>query len=500
MTPRKAALAIWSARRPSRRSRDFAYLVYAFFLIGLIVVLPVARAVWIAVSGQTAIALLSSPQAPSVAVLSIAVLWAAFALLGSRRGPMLLPPFLSYVFGTSSLSPWNIYRLKFLAYAALLTVVAGGASALVAGSLATASMISASTIVVFILSGMLAGLIAASFSLIGQAFPRAAGLIALVLLFLGVLSWTNPAAWPILPTGWWGLVYPLPSASTQWFGPFLAIAALAVIASLLSPVTANRLSYEMLSAQSTKWNLATVFMSTMEFAWAAEVYQQRPHLGRTVRAVWNQRHISVQFLVRDAIGSLRTPGRLISGLLLLAGSGWLLASTLNHAHWLVSPLSTLLMFFGLGPLTDGLRHALQVASDFPLYGVGDKRLVLYHAMYPFTVSAVTLGVSTGVTAAAFGTNVVVAVAFAFALSALSLAVRISHFLKGTMPLELLGPAPTPLGDANALLRVLWALDSLLISLLIGASLPALLGGQPIVAFFTVALIASLVITRWRRRR
>lgn len=497
----KEPLKIWK-KRGLKQTLNLGYVIYALFLLCLIAVLPIARVIWIIGTGPQAFELLSSETAPSALVFFIAALWASSLFLGSKRGPALFPPFLTYAFGTSSLSKWKIYRVRLLSSALVFSISIGGLASIAAGSLAEHTLFSGIAAFVLIGSGLLAGGIGSVFFLVGQAFPKKAGYFAMLLLGLGYVCSINRDTWALIPMGWWGLIY-----QTTFHAPssLYVIFSIIIFASgvlFLNPYIVNRLRYETLMKQSIRWELATVFISTMDFAGAAEVYQSQPSFGRNIHAVNEQSHLLFVFFARDFIGSIRTPGRFVSALLAFVASSLLAtaASTVGVFGWLLGTIAALLAFAGLGPLTDGLRNAARVASDFPLYGLSDSRLLLYRVPYPAVVALTINGISTIAFSTALGASQSVSMALGTYICLLALSTRIISSLKGSMPLELLSPAPTPFGDFNALVRILWAFEGLIISMIVGASSLQLINGQPVVALATTGMIAVLARGRWRKRR
>ena len=491
----QAAQRIWRARRP-RSTGDRLFLAYMIMMVALVVVAPILRAIWLSATSAAGIALLASPVAPAVAVLVTAVLWASALLLGRDRGPALLPPFLAHALGTSDLSRSDLLRLPLLRAGAIVTAVTTSAATLVGGSLASQGIIGALALGVFVLTGVLVGVIAAVAWLAGQALPRVAVPIALGVLVLGVLAAFVPAVQPFTPWGWVGLAYPSSG------GPTPAVVGLVILAAglvALVPVLLNRLHLAELIAQAARWESASTFAASLDLSTAAAAYRQRPRLGRRLRAVRAGRPLWATFLVRDAIGALRTPGRLVVGALALAAAGTLLALAFAPAApgWLLGALAGLLAFAGLGPLTDGIRHAASVASDLPLYGIGDAHLLAGHALFPLVVLVVVLLAAVTVCAVVVGVASLSPALGSLALGVVALLARIDDALKGPMPPALLTPVPTPAGDLGAAARAAWSVDGVLLAA--GAS-AALAAGSPILLIVTAAILVGVGVNRWRHRR
>lgn len=104
----RAAIEVWRARN-ARTPGDRANLVYAVLMVGLVIV-PVARAVWLSATSAVGLAAFASPAAPGVTVLVVAALWAGALVLGRDRGPALLAVFLTHALATSDLPRSETFR------------------------------------------------------------------------------------------------------------------------------------------------------------------------------------------------------------------------------------------------------------------------------------------------------------------------------------------------------------------------------------------------------
>lgn len=208
----QAALGIWRARH-TRSTADRLYVIYAVFMVLLITVAPVVRAVWLSATSAAGVALFASPAAPGMAVLVTAVLWASALLLGRDRGPALLPPFLTHALGTSDLPRSEILRVPLLQAGAIVTVLTTLAAALVGGSLISHGLTGPLGLGLFVLAGILVGAITTVAWLAGQAFPRVAIPVALGVLALGLLAALIPAVQPFTP--WVGSTSPTRTAARR---------------------------------------------------------------------------------------------------------------------------------------------------------------------------------------------------------------------------------------------------------------------------------------------
>ena len=276
--------------------------------------------------------------------------------------------------------------------------------------------------------------------------------------------------------------------------------ALTAVLVVAVPVLMNRLDAAELTAQAARWDSATTHATGMDFGAAATIYQGRPHRGRRLRAVRPIRRRAAVFLIRDAIGAVRTPGRLIVGVLAVAAAGALLTLAFAPAlpGWALGAAAGVILFAGLGPLTDGIRHAASVAADFPIYGVSDEQLLASHALFPLSVTVVVLlAVVVGCSVAA-GIAAAAPIISSLALGLLALIARVSNAVKGPLPPALLTPIPTQVGDLGAAVRLTWALDGMLLVALAGAS-ATLAFKSPILLVGVAVTLVGVGIKRWRHR-
>lgn len=490
-----AAIAIWRDRNV-RTTGDHAYVVYMVLMVALVTVIPVARAVWLSVISAEGIAVVASPAAPGVTTLVVAVLWAGAMLLGRDRGPALLPPFPTHAFATSDLSRSDTFRGPVLRAGAVVTALTAAVAGMIGVGLGSSGLVDPLGAGVFVAAGALVGVIATVAWLAGQVFPRAAVPIALGILALGAVTAAIPVIQPYTPWGWVGLAYPGGGSGV----PLAALTALTAVLVAAVPVLMNRLGVAELTAQAARWDSATTHATGMDFGAAATIYQGRPHLGRRLRAVRPIRRRPAVFLIRDAIGAVRTPGRLMVGVLAVAAAGTLLTLAFAPAMpgWALGAAAGVILFAGLGPLTDGIRHAASVAGDFPLYGVSDEQLLASHALFPLSVTVVVLLAVVVVCSVAAGIAAAAPIVSSLALGLLALIARASNAVKGPFPPALLTPIPTPMGDLGAAVRLTWALDSMLLVALAGAS-ATLAFESPILLVSVAVALVGVGIKRWRHR-
>ncbi|MBG6215326.1 hypothetical protein RCH23_003266 [Cryobacterium sp. CAN_C3] len=494
-----AAINIWRARN-IRTTGDRAFTMYTVLMVALVTVIPVGRAVWLSAASPAGLALFADVAAPSVTSFIVAALWAGALLLGRDRGPAVLPPFLTHALAMSDLPRFNTFRAPLFLSGAIAAAVCTIAAGLIGMSLASNGLAEPGGVATFTTVGGLVGVTATVAWLAGQVFPRAAVAGALGILALGLVTVAVPGMQLYAPWGWVGLAYPTSGISHSL--PALAtMAALAAALVALVPVMMNRLGLAELTTQAARWDSATTHAAGMEFSSAATIYQPKPHLGRRIRAVRPHTQLAWTFLVRDTIGATRAPGRLIVGILALTAAGVLLALAFapTTPGWLLGAAAGVIAFAGLGPLTDGIRHAASVAADFPLYGISDERLLAHHALFPLAVTVVVLLAVVIVCSIIIGTATGAAAVSSLALGLLALVARISNALKGPLPTTLLTPISTPAGDPMAAVRIAWALDAILLAAL-GGGAAALAFEAPVLLLGVTATLISIGIKRWRDRR
>ncbi|MDR6868182.1 hypothetical protein J2Y69_002793 [Microbacterium resistens] len=508
MTPLAGALAVARARARARaamrlwRHRDgkggegLVFLLYASVVFAVVAIIPVVRLGWILLTDAPGLDVLMRDGADAVAMLVTALVWAGAALLGRVRGPAVLPPVLTHALWASAL-PRRVAFAGPVSRAILMSALAPLALvALIATALWSSGRATGAEAVVFGVGGLGAGLVTGVMWLFGQAYGRLAPIVSGGILLLGALSVLFPTVAPIFPWAWVGLSY-APGGS-----PIAAAGAvvLGIVGLLLVPFLMDRLEGPVLDAQAARWDTARVFASTLDLGSASDVYRTRPHLLRRLRVVRPIRSKAVRFLVRDALGALRTPWRTAAGgaAVLLAGAG-LAAVPSSEAGWALGV--ALVAYLGLGPLTDGIRHAAAVSADLPLYGLSDRRLLAYHSILPLLLAVVLLGVGGAVGATAFGFHRPVAVLSGMltgvVLAVLLVMIRAFAALKGPMPPSLLVPVPTPMGDLGAVVRAAWSLDAPLLAALSGALVVT--ANVPMIVAGALA-VAALLWRRWARRR
>lgn len=531
--------AVREARR--RPTADTSYAVYLALLIALVAVVPVVRAGWLFVTDPVnAVALTSAATAPVIAGV-VGLVWAAAVIVGRLRGPVVFTPFLAHALTTSPVPQRRAFARQAWMSVVTLSVAgalcgatlaaAAAAASAAAVTSAAASAVASPSAVVYPSAAALAaapsvsvatpeialgvalaasvgaacGIVAALLWLVGQAVPPRWSALA-----IGVLAALSTVAFGAQA---WGFSFDPTLADTTLAGlaavgahPLAAPGALLAALTLLAvvPLLLSRLEPRVVLGQSLRWEAVRLHTSTLELSAFVATYQSVPRAGRRRFAIGGRaRSLPAIIVRRDAVAALRTPGRLAIGVLVLLACGALItgAAVVTPPAWMLGATAGVAAYAAAGPLSDGLRHAVEAASALPLYGTSDSALLLLHTLFP--ALAVGLVVATGavlVTAfwppaaalplASIGSAVIVALG--------AVVLRLMNALKPPLPLALLTPIPTPAGDAAALNRVIWALDGVILAGLLGAA--ASLSATAILAPLAVVAVAGLIARRrWALR-
>jgi hypothetical protein len=347
---------------------------------------------------------------------------------------------------------------------------------------------------VFVVASLGVGLVAGSAWLVGQIFPRSALPAGVLLAAVGSVSAFVSPVTPLPLWGWAAAAYPSE-------GSLIAAVSLLVFGVLVLGVAVarmERLRRPDLEAQAQRWDTAQVFASTFDLGAASAVYQARPRLFRTMHAVRRVRSHVVRFFLRDALGAVRTPLRATMGAASLTAAGIIIGWGLTPTvFW--GAAAGVLVYLGMGPVSDGLRHAVAMSADLPLYGISDRLLVACHTTFPGFCAVFLVGVGSIVAGMADGNSVagVQLISSVVATVTLSITVRVVTSLKGPMPIALLAPVSTPMGDVGAVTRLLWLFDGLLLAALSGL---LCVTGAWLLASVELLFVAFLMVRRWTRRR
>ncbi len=450
--------------RTRPRGADRATDLYIAILSVLVFVLPLAR--W----GTQQLAPAADWSLPWWAGAAGAGLVAvAVAAAGRTRGPVSVPaPYAEWVVsGPVPLdrrlrAPWRRSLSAVVATVVFLVVVA-----LVSRSEWPGPFAALAVVAVAVGSG---ALLAVGW-LAGQARRWSAIALLAVLMASTGLAWT--AGWGSLDgsPAWWTLVV-LP----------IGAATLALVPGCLSKIRPSALR-----GQAVRWSRVEVFAATADLASAAAVLRAPTRIGRH----WRPSFAAPAILRRDLVGLVRAPGRTLTGLVAAGSAGALVPIAQRAVTPLVAIIAVLAGYVAVCFLSDGLRfHAFD--RDRPsAFGTSPAATVRQHLVVPTASLTVVMGA-----AAAMGGAPHVAIALAL----LIVACRALSVFKGHMPLELLTPIMTPVGEMSSAGRAVWLADAVLVAVLIGATTVSQAAGWDAAAILVVAaaLVAVWARSRWRQ--
>ncbi|WP_435974335.1 hypothetical protein [Streptomyces sp. Qhu_M48] len=436
-------------------TRDLAYTVYLTVILGAVYVAPVVHL------ARTSEALLSlgSPgtAAPVACLVAAAAVWGA-QLTGRFWGPLVLKPFLLHVFMSTDLSPTEylgtIARRR-LAYAGFGTLLAVCTAAFLATDLFDHAGSGLVPQGVAVAVGI--GAVASVAWLWGQVrtvrenvlLASAVAAVAVAVALLGRSA---------LPGGGLWLVTGVLAVAT----PVLGRSAFRSVRT----VDLTRLARE--SARAAE---AQTFAWTGTLHHALDLYRPEPR-GLTTALTRPDGRLRGH-LAQGAVRALRTRGRAAAAAVFLPAGGALL--TLGVVEPGAGPATTARVvgaagvYWGSGWVGEtwrGLRDELTLA---PLLGEGWGGTLARTLAWPVVAVAVGVGLSSGVTVLARwplrDAGPADAALLAAGSVALVLGARFLREMKTNLPVELLLPVITPLGDLSALRVFVWQFDGLVVVLL-----------------------------------
>lgn len=464
---------------------DVLYRVYVTVLLLAVLAGPALYTLMVSFSTPPLVTFIEHAQFPALVVAGTGLLLAAALAAGGIRGPIVMSPFRIHLIAGGPQPRRVSLRGRFRSVLLLLLVLASVLGAVPSAALLRAGAAGPMTLLEGALAGATVGVLVAVAWLAGQALtPR---------------TTTCAAASCLIVIGGLALRWPGPPGLPGWGALFAAAVGLLV----LVPPLLDRLSGPILLEQAHRWRSATTAGGAGDLSAAAGTYRLRPRRPGPVRAVGDTTLLPVLFLRRDLIGAARTPVRSVvaAAALCLAILVGALSTTLpDQMTWFAIGTSSVMGYLALGVWSDGFRHAVEASAAPTLYGLSDHQLVGMHALLPF-VMVLTLGPLAGLLAVLFGGQPLMA-ALALGGALFCVVVRMFDAAKGPMPLVLLTPAPTPMGDASALPMALWQADALLLAALvptaIGAAALTLGSGLPMLAYIP-ATAAVLLALRHRGR-
>ena len=501
---------VWAQRARARSRTDLLYLLYLAGMTAVVLGLPALLWAGRLLARSDVLALLGREEAvPAVVALALAVA-ATLVGLGGVRGPALLPPFFTATLASGPLPRGVVLRRPFARALLLPLSAAVLPSALVAATLLAAGKAGPDSATSLVLAGIGLGLLWGGAWCAGQLLRRTGRRLAVLLLGLAAactaLTALLAGGEPREPSGGVaagpaeGVVGGLSAVPGGAWAAGLVVSGAVVV--VLCTTLLGRLRGTELAAQAARWEAATTAASTTDLAGAAGAFRAVPTAARGLAAI-GPGPLVLLYARRDAVAWLRTPDRCAGGALgALLGAAALGGAVLlqGPAAWALLVLGALLLRAGAGAFVDGIRHGVHTLGAPPLLGQRAATQLLLHAVAPLLLLAV-LGALGGLAAVLVGGGGAGAdpVLLPVATAAVVLAARVWEAAKGTMPLSLATPIPTPQGDLSVLVMLAWQADSVIAPLL-GAALLLLvlpLGPAALLGAAAAAVAVLVLLTRGR---
>lgn len=501
---------VWAHRARARSRGEQLYLVYAALMTVLVVGVPAMVSAGRALAREDVLPLLLRADALEAAAASALLAAAALVGVGALRGPALLPPFFTATLAGGPLPRGLVLRRPFARALLLPVLLAVMTAGLVAATLLAADRTGADGAARLVLAGLGVGLLWGCAWSAGQLLgPTGRRLLVLALGAAGTAVAARLAGGGRLGEVLAGGVGP-DTAGAMWQGPsaawVLGLVAAGVLGTALCTALLGRLRGVDLAAQAARWETATTSATTMDLAGAAGTYRAAPAAARRLGAIGPGPLVLV-YARRDAVAWLRTPDRSAAGVLgVLLGAGVLGGAVLlqGPAAWAALLLGTLVLRTGAGAFVDGLRHAVHTLGAPPLLGQRAGVQMLLHAVAPVLL-LVVLAASGGLAVALLGGDDGAAVGGAapvllpVGMAVVVLAARAWESAKGTMPLSLATPIPTPQGDLSVLAMLAWQADSVVVPLLGAVVLGLMLPMGPALALAAAAALCGALVLLTRGR-
>lgn len=441
------------ATAPGVRDRgDLGYRVYLTFLVLAVLVGPSLHAITVWLATPRLLALVARPDLPALlAALTGLLLWVVL-MIGTVRGPVVLSPFRLHLLAGGPLPRRQSLRRPFVTMAVLLVAVAATLGAVPGLSLFHLGSGGWATPLTGALVGALLGALLAVAWLAGQALSvlRLRWTVLTTLLCCGTFA-----------LAWWAGV------SGPWVG-WLALVLAVMVALGVVPRLLEQVRGPVLAEHAWRWQSATTAGGMGDLAAAASAYRAHPRRPRPREAIGVSARLPLLFLRRDLAGAARTPGRSLLALVVLGAgvalAAWVMTTPVGSS-WVSVALGFGLAHLALGVWSDGFRHAVEASAAPTLYGVSHQQLLGLHAVLP-VVLAIGVSMVAGLAVVLLAAQPLLTGVLAAAGALFCVAVRMFDAAKGPLPLILLTPAPTPVGDMSGVSVALWQADALLIAVIV----------------------------------
>ena len=485
------------------KTRDSGYTVYVAVLVVAMVAVPVVRSIVLGLASPDILATIeASDSYRSVGVMA-AVLAAGALLIARTRGPVITSPFLTEFLARSPLARSDTLRRPFLISFTGLALVAVTVSGIVVGARFLGGPTAALPAALFVLGSIAYSGVLAVVWLIGQSCGRRTTVVLAIIILASAIAIAVGVDLFMFatPWGWLALLW-------ESLGPDTSIAAWPTIALALSPVAflavpalLNNLHSSGLMAQARRWQSIGTMAQTGDIAGASGVLRTPPTRGRHFEISFTG-PMPIAILQRDMRTALRFPVRTTLGSCALVVAGWLTAQTSTATRgvdWVVALAGVLVAYLAAGAWSDGLRNANENVGPSSMYGRSPLTMIGSHSLLP-SLACLLLGSIGTVVAIADGAPIGV-LPWWILISFFIVIVRILDCAKGMMPIGLLLPIVTSMGDVSILNVIAWQTDALIIVLTTAGGLTVLRANTgPEASLWLVggmAIVAALAIRRVR---
>lgn len=511
-----AVARVWAARANARGALDLAYLLYLVVITILVIAVPLLRELGLLLARPDVLPVISAPAAGGLVTAGLLLAAGLLVLLGASRGPAVLPPFFVVTLASSHRPRRTALVRPFARTGAALAIGLLALAGVIGWVLVLGGSTSPAGAVALGIAGLGTTALLEGAWLAGQVLPEAGRrILALVLGLAGAGAVLGTVRGGAVVRRLLALAYPVGGADmgVPWVAA-LAVLVLGLLVSILCVPALDRVRGTVLLEQAARWESALTSARSGDLAAAAGTYRVRPTAGRrlpTVRTGTRSAGLVGLYLRRDLVALVRTPERLVLGVLgVLAASILLVAARvlMGPLGFTALVLGALLLWSASGVFVDGLRHGIESLGAPRLLAQGVGAQVLLHSLAPLLVIGLlsVLGSGLGVLVLPDpgpdpdpGAGGALAVVLAPALVPLMIVGRARDAAKGPMPLALATPIPTPQGDASILPLVAWQADAILCALLAAGLLFLALGVSWTWAFGLWAVAGALLASDARRR-
>ena len=425
---------------------DRVYVVYCAILLVLLYAVP-----FLYQAGQLdpVVTTASWASYPGLFLIPVALCWAAL-FLGQVWGPLLTRPFLVHVYASTDIWPRNYLRplaLKRLSLGFVVSVAVFWAILYAMTDVFSHGPMIAPALVMSATGAL--GLVACW--LWGQVMPPRQSLhlgasILLAAVGAAAMLLANSAA-PLAAAR-------LINIGALTIGVWIAGTALKLL---------NAIDLTRLREDSSRTAVAQVFAQTGTLHHAVDLFRPVPN-GFTKAMIVGTGRLR-GFVFQGVIRMLRTPIQGGLGLALMGIGPVLIASgTLGQpdrlalASWLAGALA---LYYGFGLVAGSWQSLLGELTKPALYGPKGGGLYVRNLTWPLTTAGLALVV--GAIAIAWTNPPIWGAYLALSFTvAMAFAARLLRELKTDLPVHLLYPITTPLGDISGVRILAWQFDGLLI--------------------------------------